>query len=171
MGVEERRSSALKSRRAGAGRSACLHADAGRAISTGGCGLQCGGEGNGVGGASEREREIAAVDFIVLKSSSSQRDARRRAAVPPLPLSLFPPPRLPPPFSPQPRGKVPAGSRGRRQGLPGGGGAGAAAAVPPGSLRDYWGGVGGEKRVGVCARLAAAARLGGGSRVLILLKI
>lgn len=152
MGVEERRSSALKSRRAGAGRSACLHADAGRAISTGGCGLQCGGEGNGMGGR-ERASEIAAVDFIVLKSSSSQRDARRRAAVPPLPLSLSTPPSHPP-FSPQPRGKVPAGSRGRRQGMPGGGGAGAAAAVPPGSLRDYWGGGSGS---GCCARLAAAA--------------
>lgn len=172
MGVEERRSSALKSRRAGAGRSACLHADAGRAISTGGCGLQCGGEGNGVGGASERERERdSSGGFYCFKIQLQPEGCSAESCGPTTPPFPLPPPPPPPSFLPSaPRegaGGVPgpqAGAARRRRGRGGRGGSSR-------ELKGLLGGVGGEKRVGVCARLAAAARLGGGSRVLILLKI
>lgn len=71
----------------------------------------------GGGGGERGEPEIAAVDFIVLKSRSRQRDARRRTAVPPLSPHPF---HLNPPAPPQEGGVgrervpgFPGGSRGR----------------------------------------------------------
>lgn len=110
-----------------------------------------GGERDGGGGGSERDSSDGFYCFKIQLQPEGCSAESCGPTTPPFPLH---PPASHPPFSPQPRGKVPAGSRGRRQGMPGGGGAGAAAAVPPGSLRDYWGGGSGS---GCCARLAAAA--------------
>lgn len=162
MGVEERRSSALKSRRAGAGRSACLHADAGRAISTGGCGLQCGGEGNGMGGGgSERDSSDGFYCFKIQLQPEGCSAESCGPTTPPFPLH----PPLPPPLLPAaPRegaGGVPgpqAGDARRRRGRGGRGG----------SSRELKGLLGRGERVGV---LREAGGGGGGSRVLILLKI
>lgn len=144
MGVEERRSSALKSRRAGAGRSACLHADAGRAISTGGCGLQCGGEGNGVGEASERARERdSSGGFYCFKIQLQPEGCSAESCGPTTPPFPLPPPPPPPSFLPSaPRegaGGVPgpqAGAARRRRGRGGRGGSSR-------ELKGLLGGVGG----------------------------
>lgn len=131
MGVEERRSSALKSRRAGAGRSACLHADAGRAISTGGCGLQCGGEGNGVGGASERERERdSSGGFYCFKIQLQPEGCSAESCGPTTPPFPLPPPPASPLLSPlSPAGRCRRG--------PGAAGRGCPAAAGPGRPRRF----------------------------------